>query len=90
MGRARLNQRRKCGPKPMPPHFTRREEAILNMLPDPNLSDVKEMAFALGVNEPMFKWHLTSLYRKIGLQGGTIRLATIWAMTHEHISPGPC
>ena len=41
----------------------------------------------MGLTEGSCKVFLTGMYRKLGMPGGTLRLLTIWAMTHEHVIP---
>jgi DNA-binding NarL/FixJ family response regulator len=78
---------RKCGRKPMAPHFSRRELQILDAAPNPQFETLKQVAAELGVTEGTCKVYLARLYQKLGIPGGTFRLLTIWAMTHEHVLP---
>lgn len=80
-------EHRKRGPKPLPPHFTARDLSILAALPNPLLHAGKQMAFALGLTEGSLKVYLRRIYMKLGWHYGTVRLLTIWAMTHEHALP---
>lgn len=77
---------RRLGRPPMPPHFTPLERVILATLPNPGLTGIKNMAYAIGISEGALKIHLIRIYKKLGIPG-TVRLATIWAMTHEHVLP---
>ena len=71
----------------MPPHFTPRDLSILAVMPNPLLHGAKQMAFVLGITEGSLKVYLTRIYDKLGWRYGTVRLLTIWAMTHEHVLP---
>jgi hypothetical protein len=78
----------KCGRKPMPPHFTAMELRVLDAVVDPNLENIKQIAHAIGIaSEGACKQTLGHIYKKLGMAGGTLRLLTIWAMTHEHALP---
>ena len=75
--------RKPLGPKAMPPHFSPRELSILSALQNPLLPGLKQMAWALGISQPRLKQYLHGIYGKLGKTGGNLRLATIWAMTHN-------
>jgi hypothetical protein len=81
-------ERRKTGPKPKPPHFTPSELRLLDLLPNPDLETVKQIACAMGWSARTCNVMLSRLYPKLGIPGGPIRLATIWAMTHAHVLKG--
>jgi DNA-binding NarL/FixJ family response regulator len=80
-------ERRKPGPKPMPPHFTPAELRLLDLLTDPRLENVKQIAHVMGWTPRSCNVAFSRLYKKLGIPGGTLRLGAIWAMTHEHVLP---
>jgi DNA-binding NarL/FixJ family response regulator len=71
----------------MPPHFTPRDLSILAVMPNPLLHSAKQMALALGITEGTLKVDCRKIYEKLGWPHGTLRLLTIWAMTHDHVIP---
>lgn len=67
--------------------LTRRELSIVGAVLNPRLSEVKQIAFDLGISHLTQRKYLCDLYQKIGLSHdgafGNLRLLALWAVAHH-------